>query len=210
MSERRFLGPSVAFAIILILGAGIFLRIRDSANSDGEEADDSGFLPEVSATETFRTDVAVPVVGAEVVLDTLVISVAAAAEAAPWRESRVLAEVAGRVQRIGVTENERVGSGGRLLSLDTIDLALQVLDARAQLATAEANFQELTLFDDQIEDEVVRTERARVARAKSGVDQREVALRQAEINLERTKIGSPFAGRIANVRVSEGPPCKCR
>ncbi len=75
-----------------------------------------------------------------------------------------------------------------------------MLDARAQLASAEANFQELTLFDDQIEDEVIRTERARIARAKSGVDQREVALRQAEINLGRTSIGSPFSGRIANVR----------
>ena len=116
----------------------------------------------------------------------------------------MLAEVAGRVEEINVRESERVGRGSRLVLLDTIDLALQVLDARAQLATAEANFQELTLFDDQIEDEAIRSERARISRAKSGVDQREVALRQAEINLERTKIGAPFSGRVANVRVSEG------
>jgi len=204
MSERRFLGPSVAFAILLALSAGIFLKIRGSANPDREAGDGGGILPEVSATETFRTDVAVPVLGAEVVLDTLIISVAAAAEAAPWRESRVLAEVAGRVEGISVRENERVVSGSRLVSLDTIDLALRVLDARAQLASAEASFQELTLFDDQIEDEVIRTERARTARAKSGVDQREVALRQAEINLARTTIGAPFSGRVANVRISEG------
>ncbi len=84
MGERRFLGPSVAFAILLILGAGIFLKIRGSANPDGEGGDSGGILPEVSATETFRTDVAVPVAGAAVVLDTLVISVTAAVGSCRW------------------------------------------------------------------------------------------------------------------------------
>jgi RND family efflux transporter MFP subunit len=205
MSERRFLGPSVAFAILIILGAGIFLKIRGSASADsGAGGADSTGLPDVSAAETFNTDMAVPVVGVEVRLDTLVISVTAAAEAAPWRVSRVLAQVEGTVQQILVRENQRVQAGELLLGLDTVDLALEVESARAQLSQAEAQFRELTLFDDAIDDPEIRAERERNARARSGLGQSEVALTQAEINLARTRVGAPFAGRVANVEISEG------
>ena len=202
--SRRFLGPSVAFAVILLLGSGIYLKIRGSSESDGEGAEDGGERPEVSAAATFGTDVAIPVSGAEVVLDTLVISVTAAGEAAAWRTSRLSALVEGRVERLPVRENQVVRRGGLLLVVDTVDLALDVEDARAQLATAEASFRERTLFDDQIEDPAIRAERERIARAQSGLDQADVTLRRAQIRLERARVLAPFAGRVASIAVSEG------
>ncbi len=202
--SRRFLGPSVAFAVILLLGSGIYLKIRGSSESEGEGAEGGGERPEVSAASTFGTDVAIPVSGAEVVLDTLVISVAAAGEAAAWRTSRLLALVEGRVERLLVRENQVVRRGGLLLAVDTVDLALDVEDAKAQLAAAEASFRERTLFDDQIEDPAIRAERGRIARAQSGLDQADVALRRAQIRLARGRVLAPFAGRVANIAVSEG------
>jgi HlyD family secretion protein len=187
-----------------MLGSGIYLRIRGAGEDEAGGGEDSSDLPEVSATSTFGTDVAIPVGGAEVVLDTLVISVTAAGEAAAWRQSNVLAQVVGIAQRIAVRENQSVSAGQLLISLDTTDVALDVRDAEAGLARAEADYRQRTLFDDQIEDPEIRAERERVARAQSGLDQAQVAVDRARLDLQRSKVRAPFAGRVANLRVSQG------
>jgi membrane fusion protein, multidrug efflux system len=204
MSGRRLLGPSVGIALLLILASAIYLRVRGTAEADASPPTDPEDLPEVSAGAAFRTDVAIPVSGAEVVRDTLVISVSAAAEAAAWRESRVVAKVEAPVARIVVRENQRVASGAVLIEMDTTDLALAVDEAEADVASADATYRELTLFDDQITDDSLRTERERIARARSGLDRAEVGLRRARIELARANVAAPFAGRVANVQVSEG------
>ncbi len=201
-AARRFFGPSLAFAVIVLLGSGIYLRIRNTDDTEGGE--DRGDLPEVSATSTFGTDVAIPVGGAEVVRDTLVVSVIAAGEAAAWLESRLLAQVEGIALQIPVRENQVVRSGQTLMALDTIDLALNVRDAEASLAQARATYRERTLFDDQLEDPEGRAERERVARAQSGLDQAEVALERAQLQLTRSRVAAPFSGRVANLLVSQG------
>ncbi len=81
-AARRFIGPSVAFAVFALLGSGIYLRIRGNSGAEGGSGESRGDLPEVSATSTFATNVAIPVAGAEVVLDTLVISVTASVKGA--------------------------------------------------------------------------------------------------------------------------------
>ncbi|NIP83300.1 MAG: HlyD family efflux transporter periplasmic adaptor subunit, partial [Gemmatimonadetes bacterium] len=50
----------------------------------------------------------------------------------------------------------------------------------------------------------VRAERERTARAKSGLDQAEVALRKARLELARTRVRAPFPGRVASIEVVEG------
>ena len=201
-AARRFFGPSLAFAVVLLLGSGIYLRIRGSTDDAGGE--DRGDLPQVSATSTFGTDVAIPVGGVAVVRDTLVVSVTAAGEAAASLESKVLSRVEGTAQRIPVRENQFVRLGQLLVALDTVDLALLVRDAEAGLAQAEADYRQRTLFDDQIEDPDVRAERELVARAQSGLDRAQVAVEQARLQLTRARVGAPFSGRVANLLVSQG------
>jgi RND family efflux transporter MFP subunit len=158
----------------------------------------------VSATGTFSTSVAIPVSGGEAVRDTLVISVSAAAQAAAEREAPLAARVAGRIVRLYVHENQVVQAGALLAAIDSTEYQLNVADATARLAQAQAQYRELTLFDDEIEDPEVRAERDRVARARSGVDQMEVALEQALLQLARTKIRAPFGGRVASIEFVEG------
>ncbi len=201
-AARRFFGPSLAFAVLLLLGSGIYLRIRGS--TDDADGEDRGDLPQVSATSTFGTDVAIPVGGVAVVRDTLVVSVTAAGEAAASLESKVLSRVEGTAQRIPVRENQFVRLGQLLVALDTVDLALLVRDAQAGLAQAEADYRQRTLFDDQIEDPDVRAERELVARAQSGLDRAQVAVEQARLQLTRARVGAPFSGRVANLLVSQG------
>src|SRR5690606_1056515 len=56
----------------------------------------------------------------------------------------------------------------------------------------------------RIEDPRVRAERDTAARARSGLDAALVAVERAELNLLRTRIVAPFAGRIANLKVVPG------
>ena len=205
--SRRTLSLVTVLLILAALGAGVGWRLMSEGDeSDGESASETAAadLPDVSSAAQFSTDVPQPVAGAEAVRDTLWIRVNAAGRAEAFRRATLNAQVEGRVKALPARENGVVADGQTLLQLDTTDLALSVAQARADLLAAEADYRQMTLFDDEIEDAEVRAERDRIARTRSGLDQREVALRQARIQLERTRVAAPFGGRVADLAVAEG------
>ncbi len=205
MTRTRLLLSAAGGLVVLAAGTGAYFWLfAGKASGDGSTTDSTSRRPDVSATETFSTDVAIPVEGAKVERDTLVISVSAAAQAAAQRDSRILAQVAGRVMDVTVRDNDRVVAGQLLVVIDTTEYALGLARAEANLARTQASFRELTLFDDQIADSAVRVERARVARAKSGLAEAEVSVREADLQLQRTRVTAPFAGRAASVKVMPG------
>lgn len=197
--------------ILLILGAlatGVYLRLGPG----GEEGEDGASqaaqtqgpeLPEGAAPSQFSTDIPQPVAGAEVVRDTLWIQVNAAGQAEAWRRTALQAQVEGVIEALPVRENRRVATGDVLLRLDTTEYALQLEQARADLMAAEADYRQMVLFDDEIEEPEVRAQRERIARSRSGLDQAQVAFRQAELELDRTTVRAPFGGRVADIEVVE-------
>lgn len=200
---RRFITISIAGALAVVAAGIVLLRIR-ALQEEGETTIAAANRPEASAGQAFSTEIAIPVEGAPVIRDTLIVSVSAAAQAAAVKQARLLAEVQGRINHVHVAENDAVDSGAVLLEIDPTEYELAVDRATAALARAEATHRELTLFDDQIEDPAIRAERDRVARAKSGLDEAQVGLREAELELARTKVTAPFNGRVASVRIVEG------
>src|SRR5690606_36313239 len=135
-------------------------------------------------------------------------TVRAEGQAAAWRQTTVHAQVAGQVRSVAVRENSRVAPGTPLITIDSTEYALAADEARARMRQSLAQYQELTLFDERIEDEAVRADRERAARARSGLDAAEVAVRRAELDLQRTRVVSPFSGRVANLRVVPGQTVK--
>ncbi|HET7274779.1 MAG TPA: efflux RND transporter periplasmic adaptor subunit [Longimicrobiaceae bacterium] len=204
LRSRRFLGFAAAAVVLLLLASGIYTRIR----GEGAEDESGGFSSEgagvVSATSTFATNIAIPVRGAAAVRDTLVLGVSASGEAAAWKQTVVTALVGGRIASVPVRENQQVGEGRVLVTIDPAQYQLDVKEAEAAVRNAQAAYQELTLFDDEIEDEAIRTARHEAARAKSGLGGAEVRLQRAQLNLLRTRLGSPFSGRAASVQVVPG------
>jgi RND family efflux transporter MFP subunit len=92
-----------------------------------------------------------------------------------------------------------------LVTIDSTELALDAASRRADLLEARAEFEVLTMFDeDEIGEPDAREERAEVTRARSGLAQARVALQRAERQLERTTLHAPFSGRVADVVVSPG------
>lgn len=192
----------VAVSLVTVL-AGSACGSGD-ASDQASGSDTTQAAPAVSASETFSTDIAIPVEAAPVIRDTLVISVSAAAQAAAESEAKLLAQVEGLIVAVHARENDGVAGGRLLVEIDTTEYALGLARAEAGFARAQASFRELVLFDDQLTDTVVRAERERVARAKSGLDEAEVGVREAQLRLSRTRVRAPFAGRVASLRVVPG------
>src|SRR5690606_5145555 len=120
------------------------------------------------------------------------------------RRTIITAQVAGRVAAIPVRENQTVASGAPLLQIDPAEYQLAVNEAEAQLRTAQASYEELTLLNEEIADAQTREDRARFARARSGLDGAQVALQRAQLDLARTRVTAPFAGRVASLLVVPG------
>lgn len=209
--SSRALSLLTVLLVVLVASFGVYLRVRggdgtgDAVAAPGAPSGDPGLLPE-QAGQQFSTDAPNPVTGSEVRLDTLWIRVAAAGSAEAARRTVMTSQVAGRVTGVAVREAARVGGGQLLVQVDTTEYAMAVASARSGLLQAEATFRELTLFDDDDANltPAAREERRRFARARAQLDQREVELRRAELDLERTSVRAPFPGHIADLAVVEG------
>jgi len=202
--SRRIVVAGTVLIILVALGVGIYARIGERNEASGDTLGAGADLPDVSAGSAFAIDQPIPIEGAPVVRDTLVLSVRAEGQAAAWRQTTVHAQVAGQVRGVSVRENSRVAPGTSLLVIDSTEYALAADEALARMRQSLAQYQELTLFDERIGDASVRAERERAARARSGLDAAEVAVRRAELDLQRTRVASPFRGRVANLRVVSG------
>lgn len=204
--SRGTLTAVTIIVVVSIMAAGIYWRLRpeDEGQDTQTSTEESGEIPEVSASQQFATDVPKPVEGVEVVRDTLWITVTAAGQAEAYRRTTLTSRVDGIIGGIPVRENDRVEGGQLLLQFDTVEFALAVARAEADQRNAQAVFEERMLSDDPQEDPEVRRERERLARARSGLDQAEVTLRERQLELERATVRAPFPGRIANMEVVEG------
>jgi RND family efflux transporter MFP subunit len=142
--------------------------------------------------------------GAQVVQSDLVLEVSASGQAAAWQGTTIKAQVAGQIRTVPVRENMSVAGGALLVRIDSTEMQLQLDEAQAALDRAQATFREQTIGDDRITDPAIKAERERAARIKANIDGAEVALRRAQLNLERTNVTAPFGGRVASVRVVPG------
>ncbi len=163
--------------------------------------------PEVKPSETEVPSPLVEVV--EAVAESVELRVNAQGTVVPRTESRLVAEVSGRVVEVapvwvdgGFFEAEQV-----LLRLDTTDYELAKREAEVRVAQAE-----LRLAQEEADAEIARrdwkTERGeepppplavrepQVAEARTGLAAAESALEKARRDVERCTIVAPYAGRV--------------
>jgi len=207
--SKKAIASGAGLLILILAGGAAYVQL--SGESEGEMSDTAAQIDSIAraggesgaSSSTAASDIAIPVEGAIVLKDTMVISVTAAGEAAAWRQAVVAALVQGELEQIAARENTRVSAGALLAAIDPAQYELELQEAQANLRKAEATYQEMTLFDDRM-DPAVREERARNARSKSGLDNAELAVERAKLNLSRARSQAPFNGRVASIRVSPG------
>ena len=202
--SRQTLGFLTLIIVLGSLAAGVYWRLRpDPEEGEADASSQEGTVLPESASQQFATDVPQPVVGAEVVRDTLWITVSAVGQAEAFRRTALQSRVDGIISAVPTQENRTVGAGDLLLQVDTTEYALALARARADHLSAQARYDEMTFFDEEITDSAVREERARLSRARSGLAQAEVTLEEASLNLQQTSVKAPFPGRVADIRVVE-------
>lgn len=129
----------------------------------------------------------------------------------------VSAEVAGRV--LSMSENLRAGSffaaGEPLVSIDAADYRLALVQqdanvARAALrlaqerAEAEVALRAWQQLEGQREPDALATRRLFVAEAEAALAAAQATRARAELDLQRTKVSMPFAGRVRSTSVDKG------
>lgn len=204
----------VTLVVVLIAGAllaGIMLRLRAGEEEDetpggSDPTADSvrAAVQSTAAQSAFAAEISVPVQGALIRRDTFVVWVEAEGRAAALRNAPLHTEVEGSVLEVPVREGQHVAADQLLARIDPAPYQLRVRRAEAEVDRAQAEFQNLTLFDEEIEDPEVRRERRTQARIRSGLSTAEADLEEAQYELAKTEIRAPFSGRLANLAVVQG------
>src|SRR5688572_33107041 len=86
---RRAFIAGITLLVITALGVGIYARIGARNEVAGDTLGASGDLPVTSSGSAFAIDQPIPVEGARVLRDTLVLTVRAEGQAAAWRQTTV-------------------------------------------------------------------------------------------------------------------------
>ncbi len=135
----------------------------------------------------------------------------------PRTTTTLIPRIAGEI--IKVSSSFRPGGffepGDTLISIDSTDYKLDIKSAQATLSEAVFNFKQEQAQADQAADNwkrLGRTEapsdlvlrKPQLARAKAAVDSAKAQLQRVELDLKRTQIKAPYAGRILEQFVDRG------
>ena len=135
----------------------------------------------------------------------------------PRTTTTLIPRVSGEINK--VSPSFRPGgffeTGDTLLTIDPTDYSLDIKSAQATLAEASFNFKEEQAQAEQAVDNWKRLGRTtepsdlvlrkpQLARAQAAMDSAKAQLQKAQLNLKRTKIKAPYAGRILEQFVDIG------
>jgi RND family efflux transporter MFP subunit len=129
------------------------------------------------------------------------------------RESRIGAEVSGRIERVFVNDGDRVEAGAPLFQIDRgpYEMALRQASAgldlaRAERAQIEADLERANALSrsDIVAPEQLERMRTQVAVAKAHERQAAEGVALARHRLEQTLVAAPFGGSVAQRLVDEG------
>ena len=129
------------------------------------------------------------------------------------REAVIQPQVSGIVKKRLFEEGSIVSAGEQLYQIDDSVYQANLMSAKAQLAQAQANRQlaqsTANRYAPLVKEKAVSRQTydqalAEVKMAEANIMSAEAAIKQAEINLEYTKVRAPIAGVIGKSNVSEG------
>lgn len=130
-----------------------------------------------------------------------------------WKEITITPETGGKIARIGVQEGDRVAAGQVLAELETQTVRLQLKQAEAGVAVAEANLNDARRNKERMdrlaaENAVSEQQREKIdlayEAARAQLDQAQAALNLTRHALDVSIMRAPFAGIIASRNAEVG------
>lgn len=133
--------------------------------------------------------------------------------AAVYQMAEIRPQVSGIIQKRAFTEGSEVKAGALLYQIDPASYDVAVARAKAALASARAELEPSRLrakrYQELIRSKAVSQQdydeaQAALALAQARIAQAQAELDAARIDLQRTKVTSPIAGRIGRSSVTPG------
>jgi RND family efflux transporter MFP subunit len=130
-----------------------------------------------------------------------------------WQKIDITPDVGGKIDRINVDEGDRVTKGQVLAELDTRAIRLQLEQAEAALAVAQANFNNAKTNWERLErlykEKAVSEQQYEQGKlgydsAKAQLDQAQASVNLAKHNLNVSIMDAPFSGVIASKNAEVG------
>ena len=130
-----------------------------------------------------------------------------------WRETNVTPTIGGKIEKIHVYEGEMVKAGQLLAELDMRTAQLQLEQARAGVAVAEANYKDVKRNLERMErlnqENAVSEQQYEKVQllfeaAEAQLQQANSVLNLANHNVEVSRLTAPFGGIVASLNAEEG------
>lgn len=131
----------------------------------------------------------------------------------PWRKVNITPDIGGKIAKIYVDEGDRVEEGQLLAELDTRSVLLQLEQAKAGLAVAEANFKdakrnmermERLIGEKAVSDQQYEKVKLAYEAAEAQLQQAETSLNLARYQLDVSLMKAPFSGVVASRNAEVG------
>lgn len=121
--------------------------------------------------------------------------------------ARVGFEVQGTIAEVLVKSGEQVQKGQRLATLNNLQQQMAVERARNNLMRAKVEMTDILLgYSSKGDTSNLAPQVMQTARIKSGYTEAELALREAELQLSKTQLTAPIAGRIVDLQAKSNNP----
>lgn len=181
----------------------LLVLLAACSREDGATSDD-GTAAADSSDAGGSAPVVLPVVGEEVRVGDLVLSVTTTGQVRSESNASVRIEVAGTVDEVLIRPGQQVRRGQALVRLDTIPFTIAVREAEAALDVARLQLRDNTMPDSIVNGRMPTGERLRNAEIRAGLPAAQARLDKARLDRERAVIVAPFDGTVDQVKVSPG------
>lgn len=190
----RLLARLTVFALLSGAVAACSKDDADAASSGSGEGEESGG----------SAPVVLPVVGEEVRVGDLVLSVITTGQVRSAASASLRIEIAGTVEEVLVRPGQAVRQGQPLVRLDPVPFEIAVREAEAALEDAELRLLDNTMPDSIVTGRMPTGDRLRNAEIRAGLPAARARLDKAKLDRERAVITAPFDGVMDQVKVSPG------
>ncbi len=191
-------------SLLALTLAALMMGSLTACADDGADAEAAGAAAGEGEEASSSAPVILPVVGEEVRVGDLVLSVITTGQVRSESSTNLRIEIAGTVQQVLVRPGQSVRRGQPLVRLDTIPFVIAVREAQAAVEDAELRLRDNTMPDSIVTGQMPTGERLRNAEIRAGIPGARARLDRANLDRERSVIVAPFDGTIDQVKVSPG------
>ena len=188
----------------LLVVATLSACSKGDASGTGDSTKTSADSAAAADTAAPATTLTLPVTAEEAIDGDLVLSIVTTGLVRSESETKLKAEVGGKIVEIMARPGERIKKDAPILRVDQFELDLAVRRAEAQLSQAQATYN-ADVGPDSIQSGKPPTpERRKVAEIRAGLPTAKLAVETAQWEKERSTLRAPFDGIIDHFDVSLG------